>query len=422
LFRRLALVVSLGSICAALVRGQSEHVFVVSTSGGQYSNVQSAIDAAQNGDSIVVEPGSYPGFTIDNRARLDIAVDGNAQINGSINVTNCLGYIVLSGFNVHGVNAAGQRNALTITNDSGPVRILDCTLTGANAAGCIGGAGAVVSGSHNVEFVDCTFFGTDSGQQLPGASGMYCLDSHVALYDCSLRGGRATCYDCGFSGWDGGDGLTASNTWIFASRCEFYGARGADGPLSTWGGNGGNGLELTGSSVSEAWIVDCIAQGGQGGLGDSFGSNCCGFTCISEGDGNPGSGMVVGGGASLHPISGFGRSLNVPSIARTQIPFVMQFAGQPNEWVYFSLSTATGFQWQPAFNGVSFASTIVPPQWYRAGTARANGILYVWFTFPDFQPGIVVAQTWHVQSLHRNPQGDVVLGPSRPILLLDSTP
>src|SRR5262245_59533449 len=84
------------AVCLSLAPAQSSHVLVVAPSGGQFTTIQAAIDAAENGDSILVKAGTYPGFSIIARARLDVVAEVDAIVNvGGVLVQACPGYVVL---------------------------------------------------------------------------------------------------------------------------------------------------------------------------------------------------------------------------------------------------------------------------------------------------------------------------------------
>lgn len=425
LSQRFVPVGAISFVCLALAPVHATHVIVVAPTGGQFTQIQPAIDSAANGHTILVKAGTYGGFSIVNRARLDVVADAgaNVQIQGRVLVQDCPGYIVLSGLNVNAqdVADAADRHALTLTNNTGPMRVVGCNLTGpppqTGQQFCKSGYGAIVSGSSDVEFVACVFQGSQISL-LGGSPGLSCSDSSVALYDSSLNGGDSTCYSCGNVGAQGGDGAIVSNGFLFASRCDFNGGDGANGPDLTDGGNGGAGLRVNGA-MGTASLLDCITVGGSGGIGTHWLTGmCCGFNCLGAYDGNPGPPTV--GGATIQFLPGFGRTLTVPRVVRELQPFHLQIGGQPNEGVYLYLSGATGFQWQPAFSGVALSSLIYPPQLLRIGNIGSSGMLNHPFAFPDVGPG-VISQTWHMQTLHRNLQGKAVLGSGRTMVVLDSS-
>src|SRR4029079_10896693 len=62
------------------------HVLVVG-SGGTFADIQPAVDAARDGDAVLVRTGSYSGFTIPDKS-LVVAADAGATVDvqGSVRV------------------------------------------------------------------------------------------------------------------------------------------------------------------------------------------------------------------------------------------------------------------------------------------------------------------------------------------------
>ena len=61
LFPRIVSFGALVCVCLSVSPIDSSHVLVVAPSGGQFATIQAAVDAAENGDSILVKGGTYPG-------------------------------------------------------------------------------------------------------------------------------------------------------------------------------------------------------------------------------------------------------------------------------------------------------------------------------------------------------------------------
>ncbi len=436
MLRFLASIALLVSVCLTLAATLSANVLVVAPSGGQFTQIQPAIDAAGNGDTILVKGGSYSGFAIVNRARLDVLADAGAsvQVDGAVIVRDCPGYIVLSGLTVtaHELTTTSELHGLSLIDNTGPVRVMDCTFTGAPTAPtgslCTVRHAALVQGSSNVEFASCTFFGSSVGMPSAGV-GLACASSSIALYDSSLYGGAASCVACGYVGGDGGDGaVVGSNSFLFSSRSEFHGGRGANtggfgGGTSADSGDGGDGVVVWG--VSAVHLLDCITQGGNAGSTSVAGANCscgcCSFCCSCWSDGFPGQATYVESHSSLAFLTGSGRTLSAPTVVRELQPAMLQIGGVPGDEVALSLSHNTGFTWQPAFRGVSLVvSQSTPARYLILGTIDPSGLLTYPITFPDLGAG-VLASNYHTQTIHGNAQGSRWLGSGRTIVVLDSS-
>jgi hypothetical protein len=411
----------------------SSNVIVVAPSGGQFTDIQPAIDAAANGDTILVKAGTYSSFAIVGRARLDVVADAGASvhINGTVRVRNCTGYIVLSGLVVtaHDSTNTNELHGLSLTDNTGPVRVMACTLSGAPAgAYCYYGHGALVQGSNDVEFAACTFLGSTIGWP-GGSAGLVCSNSSVAVYDSAIHGGDSRCLSCGYIGADGGDGADVeTNSFLFASRSDFHGGQGAntgDGTGSYGSadaGDGGSGVHVAGSSAVH--FLDCATQGGRGGFttvgysGCSCG--CCALCCSCYYDGYPGAATNVAGGSSLDLLAGFGRTFTLPTVVRELHSVNLQIGGQPGDMVSVAILPTAGFTWQPAFEGVALGLQTSLPRWMILGQIGAGGILNSPIAIPDLGTG-VLARNYYLQTLHRDTQGNFVLGTGRTLVVLDSS-
>ena len=393
----------------------STNVIVVAPSGGNYTEIQPAIDAAANGDTILVKAGSYAGFAIVGRERLDVVADAgaNVQIHGNVRIRNCDGPIVVSGLAVNAPHSqyTVQQPGLALTNNPGSVRVMSCTFQSADSLG------AQVLGSADVELAGCSFHGGGVNWNVSGA-GIWIDHSSVALYDDNLVGVNGGAFDCGYIGADGASGLRVSNqSLVFASRCSIHGGTGTTVPWGTDAGNGGPGVTLYGAAMH---VRDSDVQGGPGGVQDhSFGwCNC--WCCSCANDGNPGQPYVTYAGATLDPIVGPGRTLSIANVVREQQALALQVGGVPGDQVILALSLAPGFTWQPASSGV-FLETLSPtPRYVRLGTIGTSGMLNATLPIADLGPGNL-ARTFYLQTLHHDAQGNVNLGSGRALVVLDSS-
>jgi len=263
---------------------------------GLYASIQQAVDVSQNGDVIVVQAGSYTGFTVDG---LGIAVENAPDAFVLVTSTVTLRDLpsgeraVLRGLQ-QASPVAGSGPGLVVEDCAGEVRVEACVWRGAHAllgsyqpfalAGP-GAPGARVESCASIVFSACEFVGGEGAlledeDQHPNASdgghALRALDSNVALYASTLRGGAGgSVYDTTTKpGGDGGSGLSAQASTVFASSSTFVGADGGfadcDFFLGICGthGNGGHGARLDASSGS--WRA-CAFGGGFGGTGPDAG-------------------------------------------------------------------------------------------------------------------------------------------------------
>src|SRR6266850_2361061 len=104
-------------------------VLVVDAHGhGTYRQIQPAVDAAVDGDTILVKAGGYPGFTVAGKG-LSITADTghDVVVTSPVSVVNLASQStdLISGFEIRS-NSSGVP-ALDAQGNSGSVRIQSCT-------------------------------------------------------------------------------------------------------------------------------------------------------------------------------------------------------------------------------------------------------------------------------------------------------
>ncbi len=301
-----------------------------------YSTIQAAIDAAHDGDVLLVGAGTYPAFTIAAHALSIFAAPNSlAQVNGNVQITNLAASqtVVLSGLHITSTGATGTQApspALYLLNDHGNVRVDHCAIRGLDLAD------EEWDGATAVRVVACTkvAISSSSVQGGSGGYGTHMTDpagnggmglsvesfSSIALYDCSLIGGYGgnAPLECG----DGGDGARASESALFASNTSFHGGVGG----ACVGGDGGHGLtSLNGSS---AQLLDCSLVGG-GSASSSFGN------------------VVI--------LPGSSRSLSAPSIGIEQANLTVHAIGESGDRLWLTEAFHAGFAPSLALSGVWLA-------------------------------------------------------------------
>jgi hypothetical protein len=271
--------------CAApLASSATADVLVVDwQSPSAYPNVQAAVDAATNGDVILVRPGGGGLFTIAGKSLTVIAdrdaeaacttelVQGN-QMGGSLNnVVREIGrggVVVLRGLLLGG---------LEVSNVQGTVWVEDCTLKfispAMRATSC---ARLVVT--HSTITGPNGFI--DSGAYFWASVGgaLELVGTNAAVSDSILTGGTGKSFgftQVGPSGNEsGGDALRISGGSLALQGCTLTGGNGGAGGVITGGicaggGAGGAGLRvLDGAQVSR---LDSSATGGLGAPGPTSG-------------------------------------------------------------------------------------------------------------------------------------------------------
>ena len=84
---RSSVAAGLGLVALAVLAEAS--VLVVAPSGAPYTQIQPAIDAAVDGDTILVKAGNYPGFTLDAKSLAVVAdVEDSVQLTSLTRIEN----------------------------------------------------------------------------------------------------------------------------------------------------------------------------------------------------------------------------------------------------------------------------------------------------------------------------------------------
>jgi hypothetical protein len=419
-----------GAACCVLAASAlgSSKVWIVDPNG-IFTDVQQAVDLAQDGDTILIQAGTYTGFTVDAKSLSIVTRDptANVTIQGLVTIKNLAATqsVVLEGADFD-VAPPGSR-ALDLVADLGAVRIQGGTYKGACGTGGVDGfAGALVDHCSNVTFSDVTVLGGIACEwPSNGARGMQFLNSNVAIYQATVTGGNGIddIFTNGASGTNGGDGVFASGGFLFVSGSSFTGGSGADGadgfgdctiggigPGS--GGDGGNAIAVSGAAAT-ARVLDCQLTAGDAGVMGG-GTPTCGAT-----NGTLGVTELAIGGASIVDVPGPHRTMHSPMPAHELGVLPLQFESAPGDRVYVFLSTGPRFLDQPQFGGVSLLKT---PIFYRAfmGVVPASGKLDVNLGISNLPPG-VEAVTWYAQEVVLDALGHRQLGGPATLCVLDSS-
>ena len=173
----------------------------------EYPTIQAAIDAAVDGDEIIVADGTYTG-----EGNRDIVLDKSITIRSESGPQNCAidcnatqtdrhnGFYVKSdatlvGLTIINGHAEREGGAIFCSYNSRP-RIINCTISG-NSAGRYGGA-VYCDGQSSPEIINCTI--TANSAEAGGA--IYSdYGSNPTLYNCTIAENSAS-----GTGWRGGGG------------------------------------------------------------------------------------------------------------------------------------------------------------------------------------------------------------------------
>ncbi|MCK6444866.1 MAG: hypothetical protein L6Q99_00595 [Planctomycetes bacterium] len=252
------------------------HTWIVDASGGgDFLDLPPAIAAATSGDVLLVMPGRYSGFTLDEQLVIlgqgpTVAVTGPVLVDSvppgalavlaelsltqSCTLNACSGPVVLDSLSI--------AESLGVT-DCTDVRVTRCALDGRPGSGGAGGFEAVRVSNSRIEFGECALnggIGADGLSTAPGGDGGPAL----LLWDTTAS---AHVYRSHLTGGDGGD-----------SSPFFPG----------WGGNGGDGVLNDCGSIPPCGFVllagslEHVITGGVGGSAYDPGSNGAGVRSNGE--------------------------------------------------------------------------------------------------------------------------------------------
>jgi len=361
---------------------------------GPFTSLQSAVDAALEGESLLVTPGEYRPFTIDGKSvRVLVTSGGEAAISGGVTVKNIAApqHVVLSRLNVTGGFSGPQLlPALEIANIDGHVRVQDSVFVGCSTSGnhAITGAGARVESSHNVVFSACTIeagrslFSTASAPT-DGGNGVDAITSSIALYDCTIRGGSGSSGSLPSCG-KGGAAYLALGNGLFAHGTSFEGGDGGrDFSGCAPGGAGGDALVL---DLAQAHLLDDVFLPGAGGS-----SHCGAF-------GTDGTSIVTLNGAVIDSILGTRRRILAPTITSDDTSVRITIFGQPGDTVFLMVARRPSFLFKKPLHGAWMLPMPSFSNGLAAGTIGANGELTLQRTF-DIADGSEVARMTWLQAL-----------------------
>ncbi|HZM00249.1 MAG TPA: hypothetical protein VFD43_08360 [Planctomycetota bacterium] len=416
-----ALRLTLPMLVAALVAGAyPAHAGVIVVAGdgsGDFLTLQPAIDAANEGDTILLrDPSVEFSFTLVDGKGLAIVGDvpvgsGGLEVVGNLVVRNLTvgQQVVLRNLAIDSWFPTAP--AVHLQDNQGGVWIEDCT-----AVGGIGQGGAP--------------FGCSGVSAVPGGAGVFAQDCDaVTIVDCALEGGPGS---DAFDLWplhfaapatDGGPGVRVADSEVAIYDSPLTGGAGGGGSLCGEGGDGAFGLDLD-NGPSKAFISGCTLNGGAAGSGlPGGGARAVGSTLEmldSLANPAPGGEAFVMPPSSLTAYSGTARSFQVSSPLREGQAGTLHMQGLQGDFVGFLWSFNGGMLSMPARNGwFLIASGFLAGPFVVGGIAAPTGVADIPITGPNLPPAaeemsfLLQAYFVHV--------GGVTLGSGTAFTLVDQT-
>ena len=320
----LASKVALALALAPLAYGQAA-TYVVDDSGGlgvNFTDIGSAIAAANPGDRLLVRDGNYAAFTLDKG--LFVLGTGLVQ-TGNVTVTGVPQGSVAALANL-------RTRQISVNACGGPV-LFDSILATTTPSAIISSAQynlAIVTASLDVRFQRCELIAPAMGlANWSGAAGLVVSGSRVELSSSRVQGGNggkvpsSGCWEGNF----GGHGLIVQNFGrVHAARTSAIGGNGSNGTnlCGMEGGDGGHGARIDGTS-------SCVIAGIST---DSFRGGLAGSPDL--GTLRDGSGVLVAFGGELRHsgvtiLAGDPSAPDIAGMATLAVPAdpTLEFVGVP---------------------------------------------------------------------------------------------
>ena len=386
----------LATFLAASIASAQGKLWIVNQSGGagvDFTDIQPAVDAASDGDTILIQQGfsTYGSFTIDGKA-LVVTEDVLSDVRTFVaTVKNLASHqsVTLRGFDPFSVNLDANQGPILL-EDVGQFTILGGFLCGF-------GFGPAGSSTQRLLITSCDAVVLSRciiGGALGLAPGITVQSSTVHMYEVETKGSTPS----GLGSSKGGAGVLVVDSFLFASGSTFLGGCGQSGdsfPFCASGGDGGVGLAESNSVVH---LLEVKLEGGAGGPGG---------LCAPGSPGLPFSGFF-----SL--VAGNARDYTITAVASGGSTAAIHYEGVSGDLVL----SVIALDLAPLFL-VQHAGTLVvaiPPILITHGIA-SGGTLDTTVPLPPLPPGLE-ALPIYAQGAAISPVGAAVLAAPSQLTIL----
>ena len=387
-------------------------LLVDASGGGDFTDLQAAVDAAAEGDTILVRrpadgTAGQPRFgpvVIEGKSLALVSARRGELVVGPIEVRG-LGpgqAVVLSGLTVNEISSGlDGRVALSVRDCAGTVRVQDCFLWSWQDA--VGRPGVALRDAADVAITRSTVVGgRGDGRLAPGGPGVVAHSARVVVQDSAIHGGAGgdemAFFEDAFGG-PGGTGLEAHASFVHVSGGSVLGGTGGHAFYGdpSEGGDGGIGIDA--SPDSTVYVLDADVQGGEGGSGTTLA-------------GDPGPAVV----GTVTFVAASARGLASPDRVEEGSAIALVLRGEPGEDVTLLRSGAARSRLVDPATGV--VQTAPPFERLALGTLPASGELEVALPAPDAPQGGSLELV--LQGSFVDPSGAVRLGPAAHVFVKDA--
>jgi len=351
--------------------------------GADFTDLSLAVQAAQDGDLLLVRPGIYSVWdTIDARS-LTIVGDGPfVQVDGQLTVQNLAAN---QSFVLRNVTFQ-YPGELSVLNSVGPAIVQDSTIN-ADIYGGSGPYGAIRALNARVVVTDSVILGSFQYgvAAAPPTAGIHATGSTVVVSNSLVLGGDGT--DTLAPDMPGAPGMELQDAQVLVSGSSVRGGSGA----SQAGGAG-----VVASGASSIVARDVLNQGGDG---------------VPAGDAT-----VLDGSSSWLDVAGDAAVLNSDSPLREGETWTIEVLGTPGDDTWLAAGVVPA--WAPLASGAGVLGVGAPLWLVPLGTLPASGNAVFGLTVPAI--GLDAFDVF-LQELHVSAgTGEKVLGPISVTTLLDA--
>jgi hypothetical protein len=370
--------VTLSLVALAPTARSANEVHLVDVNIGGAAALQTAIDAAGDGDVIIVGPGLYGSCNVNGKSLTVVADDEFGPVAAFISRARITNLAAGQRVTVRGIEfIAGAAfiqpfETIHLANNAGTVHFERCVFRAP-----VQPAPTVRAlNSASVFLTRCTATGMDgtaivSGNVTSAQAAIAAQDSNLFLHECTATGGKGHAATAGnpfvdppLPGQDGAQGVTLENSQLFASGCTLRGGAGGNNGIvggCLGAGDGGAGVRMA-AGANVVRLLETTTLGGAGGTHP---------TCPH---GSAGPGVDPASGVLIHKV-GAARELLADAVVREGQTLDLEARGQPLETFLLLFSPAHLGVYAPGLQGALLPGT--PLGLISLGALPPSGVLQV---------------------------------------------